>query len=312
MGPSIDVVIPTYENYALTDTCLRHLAAQDVPHETIVVDDGSRDDSPRRLREHWPHTHVLELGSNQGYVRAVNRGVASGEGAIVVLLNNDVVLRPGFLRELVAPLAADPAVGSAASLMLARDEATIDSVGVTIDATLAGFARLQGRPAADAADAAPLLAGPEGTAGAYRRAAWEQVDGFDEQIRAYMEVVDIALRLRGAGWSTVAVPAAVGVHLGSTTYGRRSAAQRRMAGHSRGYLLRRYSVLHGRHAARAVLTEAGVVTLDALASRDLESLRGRVDGWRAAAGLPRREAAREAIDDSITFRRSLSLRRPAL
>ena len=118
--------------------------------------------------------------------------------------------------------------------MLDRGEQQIDSFGVTIDVTLAGFARLQGHAPIAALDGGPVLAGPEGTTGAYRRSAWEQVGGFDEEIRAYMEIVDLALRLQIAGWQVAQAPSAIGAHLGSATFGKRSAQQRRLAGFSQG------------------------------------------------------------------------------
>jgi N-acetylglucosaminyl-diphospho-decaprenol L-rhamnosyltransferase len=257
----------------------------------------------------WPRVATVTLESNRGYTHAVNRGVAAGSGEYVVLLNNDVQLRPDCIEQLVAPLQLDRAVGSAAAVMLAPGERTIDSVGVTADVTLAGFARLQGRPADEADRRDPVLTGPEGTAGAYRRRAWQQVGGLDEQIHAYMEILDLALRLRTAGWQTAAAPEAIGVHLGSSTYGRRSAVQRRLAGFSRGYLLRRYGVLHGRAAPRTLLTEGLVMAADALASRDLAAARGRLQGWRTGAGMPRRPSPPEdAIDRSITLHESLVLR----
>jgi N-acetylglucosaminyl-diphospho-decaprenol L-rhamnosyltransferase len=311
--PAIDVVIPVYGHYELTRTCLQALAVQTVPHGVIIVDDGSEDDSLESLRREWPDVTVIALGSNQGYTSAVNRGVEAGKADYVILLNNDVRLRRDCLQRLVAPLRADAGVGSVASLMLTPDGTTIDSVGVTADITLAGFARLQGHHASEASASEPLLTGPEGTAAAYRRGAWEGVGGLDENIRAYMEILDLALRLRVAGWRATSAPDAVGVHLGSRTYGRRSARQRRLAGFSRGYLLRRYGVLSGRAGPRALTTEALVVTADAIQCRDLEALRGRLDGWRAGAGLVLRERPpAEALDSSITFRRSLALRRGAL
>jgi GT2 family glycosyltransferase len=256
---------------------------------------------------------VVELGCNHGYTRAVNRGVGAGEGEYVVLLNNDVRLRPDFLERLVAPLEDDPEVGSVAAVMLMPGEETIDSVGVTADATLAGYARLQGRPVADARLPAPVLTGPEGTAGAYRRSAWEQVGGLDEKIVAYTEILDLALRLHAAGWSTSSAQDARGMHLGSSTYGKRSAGQRRLAGFSRGYLLRRYGVLRGRSGARALLTEAVVVAADAAICRDAQALRGRVEGWRAGAGMPRHpRPPSDAIDPTITLWKSLQLRREAI
>jgi len=310
---TIDVVVPVHDNYELTHRCLTHLAAQTVAHRTIVVDDGSTDGTPARLREEWPAVEVLQLGRNVGYTGAVNLGVAHGRGELVVLLNNDVELREDFLERLAAPMLADPGVGSVASTMLAPGEQAIDSVGVTVDATLAGFARLQGLPASRAADVAPVLIGPEGTAGGYRRAAWEQVGGLDERIRAYMEILDLAMRLRAAGWRSACAPDAAGVHLGSRTFGRLSARQRRLAGFSRGYLLRRYGVLSSRWALRAAFTECAVMAADAAVRRDLEATRGRLEGWRAAAGLPRHaRPPAAAIDASIGLAASLALRRGAL
>jgi hypothetical protein len=69
-------------------------------------------------------------------------------------------------------------------------------------------------------------------------------------------------------------------------------------------------VLRGKVAPRALLTEAIVVSGDALMSGDLAALRGRLAGWRAARGkqrLPRPPA--QAIDATISFRDSLNLRR---
>jgi GT2 family glycosyltransferase len=157
-----------------------------------------------------------------------------------------------------------------------------------------------------------MLTGPEGTAAAYRRTAWEQADGFDEHIAAYMEILDLALKLHSAGWRTTCAPGAIGVHLGSATFGRRTHTQRRLAGFSRGYLLRRYGVLRSRAAVRALLTEAIVVLADAILARDLAALTGRVRGWRAAHGLPRHDRPAAAIDRTISFRRSLALRRGAV
>jgi GT2 family glycosyltransferase len=310
VAPSIDVVIPAYNRWDLTSSCLRHLAAQTVPHNVIVVDNGSSDETRAALRRDWPDVTVVELDHNHPFTCAVNLGVIAGQSECVVLLNNDVDLRPDCLEQIVAPLDQDPSVGSVAAVLLAPGERVIDSVGVTTDVTLAGFARLQGLGPEHARDPRPLLTGPEGTTAAYRRAAWDQVEGLDESIHAYMEVLDLAWRLRRAGWGTACAAEAVGVHLGSATFGRRSAEQRRLAGFSRGYLLRRYGVMRSRVAPRTLLTEAIVVSGDLLMSRDLAAVRGRLAGWGAARGkrrLPRPPA--EAIDTTISLRDSLALRR---
>jgi len=194
--------------------------------------------------------------------------------------------------------------------MVQPGEQTIDGMGFAADPILAGFPRLQGLPIERAHDASPVLMGAGGSAGAYRRAAWEQLGGMDEAIVAYMEDFDLALRLRIAGWRSVAEPKAVGVHIGSATFGYRSAWQRRQAGYGRGYILRRYGLLHGRTAPRTLATEAIVVAGDLVVSRDLAALRGRLAGWRAGgkqAKLPRPPA--DCLDAGIGFRHSLAMRR---
>jgi len=308
---SIDVVVVAYNHYELTHSCLRHLHAQTVDHRVIVVDNGSTDDTRARLHEDWPLAHIEGSAVNQSFPKACNRGVAAGSSEVVVLLNNDVDCRPDFLERVIAPFEqAD--VGSVASLVLRADGHSIDSVGIAADVTLAGFQRMHGLPSQRARDIRPLLAGPEGTAGAYRRRAWEQVRGMDETMTAYMESFDLALRLRLAGWRAACEPDAVCVHLGSTTFGFRSSTQRRLAGFSRGYLLRRYGVLRTRAALRTLVTEGIVVAGDALISRDLAALRGRVAGWRAGRGHERRPwPPLEAIDSEIAFWDSLALRRGA-
>jgi N-acetylglucosaminyl-diphospho-decaprenol L-rhamnosyltransferase len=309
MPNSVDVVIVTHNRYELTESCLRHLRAQTLAHQVIVVDNGSADGTPTRLRAGWPEVRLVCLDRNHGFAVGSNRGVAAGSGEIVVLLNNDVNCRADFLARLLAPL-RDPAAGSSAALMLQPGEERIDSIGLTADVTLAGFPRLHGLPAIHAGDPCPVLVGPAGTAAAYRRAAWEQVGGLDETIFTYMEDFDLALRLRCAGWEAVTAPDAVGVHLGSATHGHRSAWQRRNGGFGRGYLLRRYGLGRGTATVRALATEAVVVLGDLLISHDLAALQGRMRGWSAGQcrpHLPRPPAA--AIDRQIGFRDSLALRR---
>jgi GT2 family glycosyltransferase len=228
----------------------------------------------------------------------------------VVLLNNDVEAPPDFLDRIVRPFGEDHRVGSAAALLLRPGSEIIDSMGLTADPTLASFPRLRGLPANEAGTAHPILAGPCGAGGAYRRAAWEEVGGLDEGVLFYGEDLDLALRIRTAGWKAVATPEAVAVHLGSATFGRRSAWQRYHGGFARGYFARRYRILGTRSGPRLLITEGVVVVGDAILSRDLSALRGRIAGWRSASGvLPRPLPPRDAVDSTIGFRESLRLRR---
>jgi GT2 family glycosyltransferase len=308
---TIDIVIPTSGRYDLTGNCLSHLARQTRSHTVIVSDNGGSGETAERVSHEWPAVRLIRSEDRLSFAAACNRGANMGHGEVLVLLNNDVFCRPDWLERLVAPLETEPETGSVACLLVQPCEQVIDSVGLCADRTLAGFPRLAGLPVARAVEARPRLAGPAGAAGAYRRTAWDQVGGLNEAIFAYSEDLDLALRLRAAGWRACVAPQAVGMHLGSATHGHRTAQQRRHAGFARGYLLHRYGVLRSRQAMRALTTEAVVVLGDAAFSRDLAGLSGRVAGWRAASGVARRSAPADALDPEIGMRDSLALRMKA-
>jgi N-acetylglucosaminyl-diphospho-decaprenol L-rhamnosyltransferase len=311
---AVDVAMVAYRGWDLTRSCLDHLRRQTLAHRVYLCDNGCDQGTSQRLAEAYPEVSVLRMERNMPYAVACNAAVAAGSAELLVMMNNDVDAPPDFLARLTAPFAGRPRLGSVGSLLLRPGEQQIDSAGLVADRTLAGFPRFHGQPpaAALAGEQRLGLAGPSGTAAAFRRAAWAQVGGLDEAIHAYLEDLDLALRLRAAGWETAMALDAVAVHVGSATFGHRSAEQRRKIGHARAYLLRRYGVLRSRAASRALATEAVVLAGDILYAHDLAALRGRVCGWRSARAwvgheLPRPPA--QAIDARIGFLDSLRLRR---
>lgn len=183
-----------------------------------------------------------------------------------------------------------------AGLLLEPGRRVIDSYGLECDVTLAAFPRFAGAPYPETALDERNLLGPSGGAAAYRRGAYEAAGGLDEKTFAYMEDVDLALRLRALGWTAAGAPEAVGVHLGSASFGRRSRRQVEVSGASRAYMLRKYGVLgRGRlTATRALVVEAGVTLAEVVAGRDLAAARGRLAGWRAGKG-----ASAVLADDSV-------------
>ncbi len=296
MAPSIDVVVPVHGGWELTHRCLETLAAQTVHHRVYVVDNASPDETAQRVSEEWAGVDLVPMGANRGYSAAVNAGTAAGGGEVVVVLNNDVECDPDFLQRLVAPLEAEPRVGMTTPLLLRPGREKVDGAGLVVDATLAAWPRLQGRPVSESGSPDGVHSGPSGAAGAFRREALEGIGGFDERIFLYGEDLDAVLRLRAAGWDTAFVPEAIGVHLGGASTGRRSRWQRRQSAWARGYLLRRWGVLRTGAAARTLLLETAVAVGDLFASRDLAALTGRIAGWHAARGLERRQLPRQALD----------------
>jgi N-acetylglucosaminyl-diphospho-decaprenol L-rhamnosyltransferase len=286
-----DVVIPTWNAREMLVEALRAVAGE--PAGVIVVDNGSDDGTAALVRAEFPDIRLLELGENAGFGRAVSLGVETSTAEAVVLVNNDVVVEPGFVSAITAPL-ADPRVGMVAGQTTIPGTSDVDGFGIELDCALAAYNR------ARRGTAAGRLAMPSGGAAAYRRAAFAQVGGFDARLFAYGEDVDLGLRLRTAGWRAAEAPDARGVHLGGATVGVNSLWQRELAGFARGFLLRRWGVLASTAAPRALLMEGLVTGWGLIRHRTTVPLTARVRGWRAA-GPGRRRVPAEAIEPGITL-----------
>jgi N-acetylglucosaminyl-diphospho-decaprenol L-rhamnosyltransferase len=310
MTLTVDVALVAYRRWDLTKSALDHLRRQTVPHRITLCDNGCDEGTAERIASGYPDVTVVRFERNMAYPIACNAAVAAGTADIVVMMNNDVDARPDFLERLTAPFDDDDRLGSAACLLLRPSERAIDSAGLVADPTLAGFPRFQGAAPPPNSTDWPVLTGPAGAAAAFRRSAWEGAGGLDAALPAYMEDLDLALRLRSAGWATTLVSEAVAIHVGSASFGKGSAGQRQRSGFGRGYVLRRYRILRSRQAPRALVTELAVILGDALISRDLAALRGRRAGWKAAGGQPARTLPPpDAIDHTIGLRESFRLRR---
>jgi N-acetylglucosaminyl-diphospho-decaprenol L-rhamnosyltransferase len=296
-----DVVVVTWHSGERVLRCLGCLAAQQPPERTFVVDNASHDGTVELVRERFPGVHVLELPENRGFGAGVNAGAALGDGEALVLVNDDVEVEEGFLEALLEPLASDPRCGMVAAMTTIPGREEVDGFGIELDVTLAAYNRLRHQSPAERAG---RLAMPSGGAAAYRRVAFEAVGGFDERLFAYGEDVDLGLRLRLAGWTAEAAPAARGVHAGGASIGVGSPRQRELAGYARGFLLARYGVLRTRALPRTLCLELLVITWGLVRHRTFVPLHARVRGYRAADG-GRLLAPREAIDTTIGWRTAL-------
>jgi glycosyltransferase involved in cell wall biosynthesis len=97
--PVVSVVVPTRNRAGYLDVTLRSLAAQDVPHEVIVVDDAS-DDGTQRVAE-AAGVRYLRQDTPSGPNAARNRGAAEASAGLIAFVDDDVDAPPGWLRALV-------------------------------------------------------------------------------------------------------------------------------------------------------------------------------------------------------------------
>lgn len=286
---SATVVVPTWNGVERLAALLASLARQTVPHEVIVVDNGSTDGTASFVRERHPRVRVLELPTNEGFSRPVNLGARAADGEVIVLVNDDCVCDDRFVEALAHRVDAAAGVVMAAGVLRDGDDASrIDTAGMELDRTLLVFDYLNGEPVdlLDGPVADPI--GPCAAAAAFDRAAFLEAGGFDEHLFAYWEDVDLVLRLRRAGGRCALAPDARGVHAHSATLGSGSARKNYLTGFGRGYLARRWSVLAPRRLPAVLARDLTVCLGQAFVDRNLAGSRGRLEGWRAAGALSRR------------------------
>jgi GT2 family glycosyltransferase len=196
------VVVPVWNGLGWLPACLQGLAAQDRAFDGIVVvDNGSSDGSAAWLAEHHPDVHVIALATNTGFAAAANRGFEACESEFVALVNTDVVLASDWHRRLHDAIATDPVVASVACKMVRLDDETVlDDAGDQLRRDAVCEQRGHARPDDGRWDEPGDVFSACAGAALFRRGAVADVGGLDERLFAYLEDVDLGLRLRLAGW----------------------------------------------------------------------------------------------------------------
>lgn len=114
--PIVSIIVVTYNNLALTQTCLASIDAySDYANlEIIVVDNASSDGSPAYLTD-WvkgaPNRRLILNPENSGFAAGNNLGLAAASGEYLVLLNNDTHVTPGWVRTMTRHLQRNPKIG---------------------------------------------------------------------------------------------------------------------------------------------------------------------------------------------------------
>lgn len=217
MTPRMSVVIPTWNRCDLATTCLHSLEMQTFrDFETILVDDGSTDDTVRTVQRDFPKVRIESLKKNRGFAIATNTGIRAARGEWLFLLNNDVTLAPDCLERLLASAETQRAHMVAPLIFWQENPDLLYSAGDRI--------RINGRPEAIGfrrpRNEFPLPArifGVGAAAGLYHRRIFDTVGLLDEKFVAYFEDSDLCFRARLAGFTAALAADASASHAGSAT-----------------------------------------------------------------------------------------------
>ena len=224
--PALTVVTVTYSPGSHLDRFLSSLTvATDRPVRVVIADNGSTDGAPEEALRRYPGTELLRTGGNLGYGSAINRAVATAPGGqeFVLIANPDVVWSPGSIDALLEAAGRWPLAGSLGPLIRDPDGAVYPSARHLPSLVRGGMHAVLGfawkanpwtksyrQERVEPSERA--VGWLSGSCLLVRRAAFDEVGGFDERYFMYMEDVDLGDRLGRAGWLNVYVPGSEILH----------------------------------------------------------------------------------------------------
>lgn len=223
----VSVIIPNYNGEHFLKECLEALKRQTFDDmEVILVDNASTDDSVRLAKELYREIRVIELHDNTGFAYAVNRGIEAAKGEYVLLLNNDTIVFPNFVKNQYKMIKGKPDVFSCSALMIQnQNHELVDDAGDELAVLGWGFAPDRDKPVSGCGVPHEVFSSCAGAA-IYRKAVFDEIGLFDESFFAYLEDMDVGYRARLAGYRNLYNPYAKVYHLGSASSGSRHNASK--------------------------------------------------------------------------------------
>jgi GT2 family glycosyltransferase len=272
-APHVGVVLVNYKGARDTLRCLRSLVEAGVMAHVVVVDNASGDGSVEAIAAAHPEVVLLVNEANVGFAAGCNRGITRclDDGAeLVWVLNNDTTVDARTLPALVTAVVADPRIGAVGAVI--HDMAAPERVltwGGGRASRWTGFTRDAHGPGdrVDYLSGACLL---------LRAAALRDVGGFDARYFFTWEDVDLAIRLRRAGWRIVIATDARVWHRWGGSAAPLSAV--RLEHHANGLV--RFMREHSPVPALTALPMLGWYARSAVRRRDSGLWRAAWRGWR--------------------------------
>ncbi len=217
----ISIVIPVFNQFRFTQACLASLQEHQGTErfEVIVVDDCSTDDTAEAVPR-MPGTIYLRNETNSGFITSCNRGAEAARGKYLVFLNNDTLVRAGWLTALTDTFTEEPRAGIVGSKLLYPNGRLQEAGGIIWrDASGWNFGKSDdpGKPEynylreVDYCSAAALMV---------PKALFQSLGGFDSRYApAYYEDTDLAFKVRRAGYQVLYQPLSEVVHYEGATGG---------------------------------------------------------------------------------------------
>lgn len=250
MGAGTQVVVLNWNGRGYVADCLRSLLDQTYEDlGIVVVDNGSTDGSADFIRAQFSEVNLLPLPENLHFARGMNVGFESvlrDPGCRnVIALNNDTRVDPEFVAELLRAADGERIAMVAAKMLFLDHPKVLNSTGLLIGRDGSSRDRGWSEPDDGRYDGRVDIFGPSAGAALYRREALDRVGLFDGDFVAYYEDVDLAWRIRLAGWGARFAPRSVVYHMYSKSGGAHSPWRQYMFARNRTWnLIHNYPPWH--------------------------------------------------------------------
>lgn len=214
-NPVISIIVPVYNEISQTIACLRSIYQQQVSvdYEVILADDCSPDPFHTALMD-VPGLRYFRNEQNLHFLRNCNQNAAHARGDYLVFLNNDTIVKPGWMQTLYDSFFEHGNVGIVGSKLIFPDGKLQEAGGIIWeDASGWNWGRGQ-NPKHPLYNFVRDVDYVSGASFMIPKAIWDEVGGFSETLeKAYYEDTDLCFQLRQKGYRVLYQPASELIHI---------------------------------------------------------------------------------------------------